>query len=149
MIFLAPIRFIPEDNEIEVLMEVGEEDSLIINNHYRRGESFEEAMGRAKAKLGANVEENYAAEVHEGYLYDPRQTDNAWVDVKAWLIFLDNKSNVRLTGEENLVWRTVTPELINGLYSSYGFVLRQVVKHLYDNGIVVEDFVSRIIEKTG
>ena len=50
---------------------------------------------------------------------------------------------------ETLMWKTIAPSLVNEFYSSYAFLLRKGIQHIYDEGLVRASFVAEILEKTG
>jgi hypothetical protein len=150
MLFVAPIRYHEGDDELEVLLKSESDQLSVISVHFRRNETIENAMERAKSKLGFDLDDFLIDEVREGYLYDPRQTDNAWVESKSFLLF--SKNLVMDEIRENapgLDWKVIDPRLINTLYSSQGNILRECVQYIYDTKNVKEKFVARLLQKTG
>jgi hypothetical protein len=110
---------------------------------------LEPALQRAKGKM----EDEHAyqtAEIHKGFLYDPRQTDNAWVEVKAFLLY--GKDEVDLEGVEGegaKIWKTLDHVMINNLHSSHGYIVRKALQYLYDESWNKDDIVFNILDKTG
>jgi hypothetical protein len=148
MLFLCPVFYNEEVGQLEGLMNTDEEATNIISIHFRRGESFEEAMKRAQAKTRIHLTSTYIHPLFEGYFYDYRQTDNAWVEAKAFLIFLEERDPPGEHAHETLQWKRIDHQLINGLQPGYANLLRSAIQHLYDEGIHQDDFILKILEKT-
>jgi ADP-ribose pyrophosphatase len=150
MLFLTPIRYNKDTKQLEILINSQDENSEIMSIHFRRGEKLQEATKRMMDKFGFNLDKLNTKEVHEGYLYDQRQTDNAWIDAKSFVLFLEESIDYSVKENfANEVWKTINPKFINDLYSSYGYIVRQAVKYIYESSIVKEDFITKILEKTG
>ena len=129
-------------------METEGKISEILNVHIRRGESVAEAVKRGWDKIGVDASNHFTKEIFTGYLYDPRQTDNAWVDGKAQLLLIEGTLDGSEYGSHTR-WNVIDHKLINELYSTSGFLLRKGLKHIYDVGLVKEEFVNSIINKSG
>ena len=107
------------------------------------------AMKRGLVKFGFKPKDNESFEVFTGYVYDPRQTDNAWVDGKTHLLFLNEKDIAKTDPKSNASWHTLNDELINKLYSTNSFLLRKGLQYLVNNNIVQEEIIAPILEKSG
>ena len=59
MLFLCPVLYNPEMGHLECLINTQEKESDIISIHFRRDESFEEAMKRAQEKTNLDVTSCY------------------------------------------------------------------------------------------
>ena len=149
MLYLAPIRYNKEEQQLEVLLNTEKNSNSLINVHFRRNESLSSAIERAKEKLNFNVLEYSLDEVYEGYLYDLRQTDNAWVEAKSYLLFDNNEIEIIYDIMPGMDWKTVSPNLINNLYSSQGNILRECVQFIFNAKSVEKEFVAEILNKTG
>ncbi|MFT5436541.1 MAG: hypothetical protein ACI840_001189 [Ulvibacter sp.] len=150
MLFVAPIRYREGDDEFEVLLNSESDQLSLTSVHFRRNESIENAMKRAKFKLGFDLDGFLIDEVREGYLYDPRQTDNAWVEAKSFLLFskVEGVDEIKEVAP-GLDWKVIDPRLINTLYSSQGNILRECVQYIHDTKNIKEKFVVRLLQKTG
>ena len=150
MILAAPIRFNPDQEELEVLLEVKSSSVSLVNVHIRRDETEEETLERLEMKLALAGQANPLEKVSTSYLYDLRQTDNAWVEAKSVLSFQKSsekpKANVEKSGLE---WKTLSPELINNLYSSEGNILRECLQYILDTQQIAKELIQRILKKTG
>lgn len=148
MLFLCPVLYNKEVGQLECLVNTKEGESDIICIHFRRGETFEEALKRAREKIHIDLESCYFKQLFEGYFYDCRQTDHAWVEARAFLAFLEHECPEQSLRSEDLQWKLLNHSLINGLHPSYANLLRSAVQHLYDEGIHRDQFIVNIIEKT-
>jgi hypothetical protein len=149
MILAIPIRYNQEAEHLEMLINSQSDLQELVYVHLHRGESFDSAWERGIQKLGP-IEYFQLAEIHSGYLYDPRQTDNAWVDAKVFLLFWGDEQGSEEADKGNgKLWRELDPDMINNLYSSHGKLVRKAILHLSDADWVVESFVSELLEKTG
>ena len=146
MVFLCPIRLNSKIGKLEILVLNEGETTDIICGHLRRGESGPDALKRVIDKVGL-ADSNAKEEIFSGYLYDPRQTDNAWVDAKAYLMFF-NESDVEVNSDQ-VYWRILDDKFINGLHPSYSGFVRKAIQDLYDREVLTEQFVIDILEKTG
>ncbi len=145
MLFFCPIFYNEKLNQLECLVNPVENEQDIIGIHFRRGEVFEEAMERAEAKMGISLDHHYSRQLFKGYFYDYRQTDNAWVDAKAYLIYLEDLIH-KTTGFQ---WKPLNHRLINSMHPSYAGLLRSALKHLQEENILQSEIISTILEKTG
>jgi ADP-ribose pyrophosphatase len=148
MIILLPIRYAPETKQLEILISSQPHAEDIICVHLRRGETEEVAFQRATEKIG-EISKYRTTKIHEGYLYDPRQTDHAWVDAQVILIYWSDEEDAEGVESEDRIWKDLDHTLINSLHSSHGIVVRKALQHIYDEAWLQEAFVQSIIEKTG
>jgi ADP-ribose pyrophosphatase len=149
MVMIIPVRLNNEGESLDMLVDTESELQELIGVHLRRGETLDSAVNRAKEKLG-NVSHYKSAEIHSGYLYDPRQTDNAWVETKAYLLYWHEENGSEEAEKDNgKLWKTLDHVLINNLYSSHGSIVRKAVQFLYDESWNKEAFVFEILDKTG
>jgi len=149
MLMVIPIRYNPEVQSLELLISSGEQSLEIISSHFRRGEDPQTAFQRVKEKIGY-ISNFQQTTVHEGYLYDPRQTDHAWIDTQAILLFWSQEEDTEEIEEETgKVWKELNHVMINNLYSSHGTIVRKALKFMYEESWVKEEFIYHIIEKTG
>ncbi|MEO1260358.1 MAG: phosphotransferase [Bacteroidota bacterium] len=148
MLFLCPIFYNKETGTLECLMNINESGAAIISVHFRRGESFQEAIIRSEEKINFQWTAFYHQQMHEGYFYDHRQTDHAWVDAKAYSVFITDESILRREQSADFKWRPVNHQLINGLHSNYANLLRNSLKELHADGLFADQHILNILEKT-
>lgn len=149
MIMIVPIRYNRESDHLEILIDTDSELQELICVHMRRGEALETALERGKEKM-VNIQHYQSAEIHSGYLYDARQTDNAWVETKAYLLYWkDEKGSEEADKDSGKLWKEMDHVMINNLYSSHGSIVRKAIQYLYDESWNTETFVYNILDKTG
>lgn len=101
-------------------------------------ELCEETLGKEE-HAGAGMQEKElqamferATPVYQGYVDDPRNTDNAWMETQAFHLHLTPEEAAKL----NLVkgsdaaavdWQPVTGEMLNKMYASHGAFVKQAV----------------------
>lgn len=86
----------------------------------------------------------------EGYRYDPRQTDHAWVEARVVHYTVEQEIDLQPGGDfEEIRWRPLTPETINRVRSHHASSLREAVKSLRDAGRVDSEIANRLLEATG
>lgn len=120
----------------------------------RPGETPSEALARILAdEAGWELDVSGAMEVFDGYVYDPRQTDHAWVEIRAELVHLDFEraaSSFVPGGQfEDVRWCRLDSETINRLPAGQAAYVREAVKLLARSGALDESRAKRLLEKTG
>lgn len=88
----------------------------------------------------------------EGYSYDPRQTDNAWVELETRLYYLDapEAANFRAGAPfEEVEWWPVDPGTVNRLPSSQSQLVREAVRRLMELRVVEQEWALLVLAKTG
>jgi ADP-ribose diphosphatase len=147
-------RINSETNQVEVLL-VETNDGLLsfqqnfINFDEQTEEVVETYLDRT---TGISLNPQGASVLHEGYLYDARQTDNAWIHATSYLFHLDEdvlSEPPALDGGTALHWKTMTPELVNQFTASHASILRNAMQSLFEQGIIDESTASFILKQTG
>ena len=93
------------------------------------------------------MDTHYSIKLREGYFYDYRETDNAWIDAQVFLIYIDGPlENHKPT--DGYYWKELDHHLINRLHSSYANLFRMSLQHLYDEKILTDPIILDILEKT-
>jgi ADP-ribose pyrophosphatase len=151
MIYLIPIRFDSQSQTFEVLFQRSNDSAELINGHMRRHETLENASSRLENKIPVNIGTWNKAEIHSGYLYDPRQTDNAWVEGKAFIFYVSEENDLGIlpTSNDQYFWKVLEPLFINDLYSTYSQLIRQSLQYLIDNTHMDHDKLKKLLDKTG
>lgn len=149
MLFFCPIFYNKETKQLECLINTDKKESDIISIHFRRSETFQHALDRASEKIKVPIEDHYSKMLFEGYFYDLRQTDNAWIDARAFLVFLRDEAAIKACNQGGLQWKPIKHQLINSLHPSYANLLRSALLHLFDEGIHQDEHIIDILEKSG
>jgi ADP-ribose pyrophosphatase len=117
------------------------------------GEDVDQAIGRvleAETGSGPTVP---GEQLFEGYTYDPRQTDHAWVETRALLV-LDAESAfpdifVPGGGFEEVKWWPLNASTINRVPSSQAAFLRTAVERLTETGRLDRAAADSLLASTG
>ena len=80
-----------------------------------------------KEETGMELDYSNADILYEGYVDDPRNTDNAWVETTVACIELPENADVKIgvgkdekTETKGKEWKELTPEFIKSMYASHG-----------------------------
>jgi ADP-ribose pyrophosphatase len=92
-------------------------------------------------------------ELSSGYAYDPRQTDHAWVESHAHLLFDADGSlpDLLVPGGafDEIKWWPLEAATVNRMPSSQAAILRAAVQRLTETGRLEPDAARRLLESTG
>jgi ADP-ribose pyrophosphatase len=142
-----------ETDELEILIHESDDEYTLLEDFVSSNRTFEEAtkhLLKKKYNLGVNATEYLL--VYDGYLYDFRQTDNAWIVAQSYSLHLNSNISYDLpdsVGSYNVRWKSFNPELINEFSSSRALLLRNVIQTLHKNKIISNDMIEAIMKKTG
>ena len=113
---------------------------------------MEAAVRVMAAETGQSLEGATFDEINEGYMYDPRQTDNAWVETHALLIKITGVESevITQTGTfEEVKWRPLDADTINRMNSQQSAIVRDGLQLLADSGGISRSKVKTLLAKTG
>lgn len=103
------------------MVDDGEEDIVAANREMKEETSLSLDMSRAQ-------------DVYMGYVDDPRNTDNAWMETHARHLHLDHIPAERPSAQNDpdgttldAEWLTVTDELLDGLFASHADIVRRAI----------------------
>ncbi|MFZ2049164.1 MAG: NUDIX domain-containing protein [Minisyncoccia bacterium] len=102
------------------------------------GESATETLKREfKEEVGIDLDMSDAVEVYKGYVDDPRNTDNAWMETTARHKHLLSELAERLNPEagsdaKDFQWLALNKESMSTLYASHSDLIRKAIKSFYD-----------------
>lgn len=137
-------RINPETGELEIAtitrgeLVDGKPQRALPGGMVDDGETVSRALGREfKEETGADLDMSRAREVYKGYVDDPRNTDNAWMETTASHRHLvGDEANVDFKGPEDgteireVGWTPLTRDLVDDLYASHPDFVRQAMKGL-------------------
>lgn len=110
------------------------------------GEDIVEAMNREfKEETTSDLDFTNAEQVYEGYVDDPRNTDNAWMETSARHLHLPADSNVELVGNEeegSVKWALVDAKLLSELYGSHANTVKLAISKWQNN-------TGKVVDKNG
>ncbi|MHC4079779.1 MAG: NUDIX domain-containing protein [Planctomycetota bacterium] len=91
--------------------------------------------------------------VHEGYFYDPRQTDHAWVEIRAGLavVEFDDAPREFVPGGdfETVRWMPVDADTVNRMPSAEARFVQQALRHLQQDGTIGDAMAQQVLSRSG
>ena len=106
-----------------------------------------------EADTGWQLNVSNTTGVFDGYIYDPRQTDHAWVEIRAESLhcsFDEAETSFRPGGQfEDVRWYPLEPKTVNRIPSGQANYVRKAVVVLAKSGKVEESQANDLLEKTG
>jgi len=91
--------------------------------------------------------------IQQGYVYDPRQTDHAWLDVSVMLLhckFTDTVTNFLPDEDfEEVCWHPLVPDTVNGMTPDQARFVQKAAKRLKEIANINEQQVTELLSKTG
>lgn len=112
-----------------------------------RGERVTVALQRELGEeTSARLDFTHATPVYQGYVDDPRNTDNAWIETDAYHLHLPNGINVPLdvthdpdSGAADARWMVLNETSIASLYASHPDLVRKaIIKWQEQSGAIVD-----------
>jgi ADP-ribose pyrophosphatase len=118
------------------------------------GETTEAAITHALEQCTGQRIEGKGEIIAEGYSYEKRQTDHAWVELEAQLYHLDadaRPSALRSSGAgiQDIEWWPLESTTINSLPSNQARLVREATRRLMDRGVIERDAAVQLLAKTG
>jgi len=118
------------------------------------GETFDDAMARVLShEIGWQAGSGKGDVIVEGYHYDARQTDHAWVEMHGRLLYQDTDSlsfEIRPGGSfKDVDWWPLDDEIVNKLPANQAALVREAVKRLLENGCIAKTHAKALLFKTG
>jgi ADP-ribose pyrophosphatase len=101
----------------------------LIGGHVDPGETHEQTATReTKEEAGFYYEIQSSQLVYSGYVDDPRNTDNAWMETKAYHVHLPYNESFNLSlksgsDAKSVGWYDLTLKLVNSLYATHGDIV--------------------------
>ncbi|MHA1917104.1 MAG: hypothetical protein ACTSUV_02185 [Candidatus Ranarchaeia archaeon] len=152
IILLVITRINSASNQFEILLEVAHDNSFKIpENNVNYNESFDNAVTRIGNDVGLDISIDKSSVLNIGYLYDMKQTDNAWVVAKSYLTHYkdDSISDEIKMNKSLLKWKALSSDIINKLSSSRASLIREAVNKLARNNKIKQDIADTILQHTG
>ena len=142
--------------ELDILLgRIGEDGDLSLPRGFvASGENRETAMARVlEGKTGWRPEPGTGDVVFEGYSYDARQTDHAWIEIQARLFHLGDASGPSRfrpgSDFEEVEWRRLDARAVNRLPSNQARLVREAVKRLRDTDSIDQELAASLLAETG
>jgi ADP-ribose pyrophosphatase len=103
-------------------------------------------------KFGIEEDAASAVEIFAGPIYDRRQTDHAWVEVRGYLLHasdgLLHAVNASAAFDE-VVWHPLTADTVNHLSSGHAHLVREAIRELQTQGVFSGAEAERLLARTG
>ena len=148
------VRANPDTGQLQILLgnEEGATDLGILKGFVLPDEAAEDTVRRVLAReAGWELKGAGFDIVFEGYTYDARQTDNAWVESRAFLVLPEDAPTLlRAAGEfDEIKWRPLDAETVNRLPSDQARFVRESVSRLVESGQLDENSAESLLTSTG
>jgi ADP-ribose pyrophosphatase len=155
MVAVVVTRINRETSALEVLLGKIQKSGVVSlpTDFVRHGETTQTALVRTLETF-AGFDPGISGEIiSEGYSYDARQTDHAWIELETRLYNLEPESHpttFRPGGSfEEVEWWPADPNTVNQLPPSQSQLVREAVRHLMERGLVERDWAMGLLIKTG
>ncbi|PLX22366.1 MAG: hypothetical protein C0600_16680 [Ignavibacteria bacterium] len=146
-------RYNSQKTGLELLVcEISEDVDSLPEDFVNFGENVSDVLQNyIRGILVEDISSANATHLFQDYLYDARQTDNAWIHGIAYLLHLDNEeSEVKAHKSQcRLRWQELTPEQINQFSIGKATILRNAVTELKKQGILEVQLAMDILGKSG
>ena len=118
------------------------------------GETVEAAIVHALEQCTGQPPEKQGEIIAEGYSYDERQTDHAWVELEAQHHYMDADSQPSAlpssgAGIQDIEWWPLEPATINSLPSNQAGLVREAIRRLMNRVLIERDSAMQLLAKTG
>ncbi|TDJ17932.1 MAG: hypothetical protein E2O65_07260 [Gammaproteobacteria bacterium] len=118
------------------------------------GKTVEAAIVHALEQCTGQPPESQGEVIAEGYSYDERQTDHAWVELEARLYHMNADAQPTAlqpsgAGIQDIEWWPLEPATINSLPSTQAQLVREATRRLMDRGAIERDSAKQLLAKTG
>jgi len=141
---------------LEIVLGQQAEESLleIPRSFVRPVESVEDCLGRTLETEAGWVGAPREGELCFGaYTYDSRQTDHAWVEARAFVLF-DERGVFPETftageGFDEMKWWPLEAKTVNRVSAGSARFVREAVRHLSESGKIEEQVADALLAATG
>lgn len=148
----AITRVNPDSGDFEALLLIRSDDSsgklwAMPGGMVDPGEVFSATAQREfKEEVGVGLDMSTARVVYRGYVYDPRNTDNAWMETTVAWMHVDDLTASGMkpkTSEEasKVEWVKVDGDLLDSMHASHGTFMKMVLDK-YEAGVIRERSVK-------
>jgi len=122
-----------------------------------KGEEISRTLARElEEETGVVLDISKGALIYQGYMDDPRNTDNAWMETTAKHMHLDPETAEKLNPKagsdaKTARWLSLTPDTVSNLYASHSLLVKSALAELLrdtqgalslEERKIVEDLVS-------
>ena len=118
------------------------------------GESADEGISRTlMEETGYQCTAKGAEILFDEYYYDPRQTDHAWVELRAYFfhpeLAMETGPLKPTSALDEGEWRPLTAATVNDISSSGARSVREAISRLTSSGVLESNVAAKLLAKTG
>jgi ADP-ribose pyrophosphatase len=151
---LLVVRENPDAGHVEMLLGRREEATglEVLKGFVFPDESADHAVRRVlKLEAGWDAGNTALDAVFEGYTYDSRQTDNAWVESRAFLALPDSAPSLLEAGGEfeEIKWWPLDAETVNRIPADQARFIRESLPRLVESGRIDQAAADVLLASTG
>jgi ADP-ribose pyrophosphatase len=148
------LRSNPHTDGVEVLLPSRGETAMpeLPKGFVLPGEDPEAAVQRVvEAETGWQIEDPDPRQISEGYTYDPRQTDNAWVESRVFMVPGEKAPPLFRAGADfdEVKWWPLDASTLNQLPSDHSRFVREVLPHVVEAGQMDSAQADQLLVSTG
>jgi ADP-ribose pyrophosphatase len=148
------VRTSPHSGDLEILLggRDGSSSLEVPKGFVHPNETAEATLRRVLSQeTGWEPRDGRISPVFEGYIYDPRQTDHAWVESRAFLVLPADAPSLLAPGGEfdELKWWPLSGETVNRVPSEQARFIRESVRHLMESQLMPETDADFLLASTG
>ncbi len=151
-VILLISRVNKNSGDTEILLQIDSSDDVLLPEKFiKRIETLESTKKNLLGEFFLTENRIINSKlIHEGYLYDRRQTDNAWLNANCYLLLVDElEMESDTTIASKFKWEIVSTELINQLPASRAELIRIAIDHLSKDGLIDITSAQEILKETG
>ena len=118
------------------------------------GESADDGISRTlMEETGYQCTAKGAEILFDEYYYDPRQTDHAWVELRAYFfhpeLAMETGPLKPTSAFDEVEWRPLTAATVNDISSSGARSVREAISRLTSSGVLDSNVAAKLLAKTG
>jgi ADP-ribose pyrophosphatase len=151
-VILLISRVNKNSGDTEILLQIDSSDDVLLPEKFiKRIETLESTKKNLLGEFFLTENRIINSKlIHEGYLYDRRQTDNAWLNANCYILLVDeSEMESDTTIASKFKWEIVSTELINQLPASRAELIRIAIDHLSKDGLIDITSAQEILKETG
>jgi ADP-ribose pyrophosphatase len=146
---LIPFRYDPGTKHFFYLKNRNENTIEFINTFYARDDNDELVSNRLASLLPSSLQNYEHNLLHKGYLYHPRETDNAWIDAWVDMIYIDDVVKFETNEKEKFEWKELDYHDVNTMSSGSSNLIRTSIQHILDHHEPDNQYLMEVLRKTG
>jgi hypothetical protein len=143
-------RINQETNDLEILLLNDENGNLsLVEKFVKYGKTIKDTKKTLIETILPNLTDSIPEKpISSGYLYDMRQTDNAWLFANAYSIHISEEINPEITtpGRIDMKWEILFSSFINDLSASRAEIITKYIKILSNEGLISTEIADLILK---